>query len=109
MATDSSILAWEIPWIVKPGGLYIVHGVAKSQIQLTACTCACTHRHTHTHTQGLYNLLVCISLMCGQRIMWADWEVEGGPVVPEELPNHSVTQMESLTIDTAIVMCKEFN
>ena len=41
--------------------------------------------------------------------MWADWEVEGGPVVPEELPNHSVTQMESLTIDTAIVMCKEFN
>ena len=68
-----------------------------------------THTHTHTHTQGLYNLLVCISLMCGQRIMWADWEVEGGPVVPEELPNHSVTQMESLTIDTAIVMCKEFN
>ena len=41
--------------------------------------------------------------------MWADWEVEGGPVVPEELPNHSVTQMESFTIDTAIVMCKEFN
>ena len=28
MATHSSILAWEIPWIEEPGGL--VHGVAKS-------------------------------------------------------------------------------
>ena len=28
-ATQSSILAWEIPWIEKPGGL--VHGVTKSQ------------------------------------------------------------------------------
>ena len=28
MATHSSILAWEIPWTVEPGGL--VHGVAKS-------------------------------------------------------------------------------
>ena len=27
MATDSSILAWEIPWTEKPGGA-IVHGVA---------------------------------------------------------------------------------
>ena len=103
MATYSSIIAWEIPWIVKPGGLYVVHGLAKSRTQLSTCA------RVHTHTQGLYNLLVCISLTYGQRIMWADWRVEGGPVVPEELHNHSVTQTESLPIDTAIMMCKEFN
>ena len=34
MANNSSILAWEIPWPEEPGGLYIVHGVAKSQTQL---------------------------------------------------------------------------
>ena len=28
MATHSSILAWRIPWIEEPGGLY--HGAAKS-------------------------------------------------------------------------------
>ena len=28
MATDSSILAWEIPWTEEPGGLQI-HGVTK--------------------------------------------------------------------------------
>ena len=30
MATHSSILAWEIPQTEEPGGLHIVHGVAKS-------------------------------------------------------------------------------
>ena len=34
MATDSSILTWRIPWTEKPGRLYIVHRVAKSQTQL---------------------------------------------------------------------------
>ena len=29
MAIHSSILAWEILWTEEPGGLYIVHGVAK--------------------------------------------------------------------------------
>ena len=41
IATHSSILAWEIPWIVEPGGLRSVHGVAKSQMglkRLSACT-----------------------------------------------------------------------
>ena len=33
MATQSSILTWEIPWTEGPGGL--VHGVAKSQTQLS--------------------------------------------------------------------------
>ena len=89
--------------------IYSPWGCEESHTTERIHACMHTQAHTHTHTQGLYNLLVCISLMCGQRIMWADWEVEGGPVVPEELPNHSVTQMESFTIDTAIMMCKEFN
>ena len=29
MATHSSILAWGIPWTEEPGGLHVVHGVAK--------------------------------------------------------------------------------
>ena len=29
MATNSGILAWEIPWTEKRGGPYIVRGVAK--------------------------------------------------------------------------------
>ena len=29
MATHSSILAWEIPWMEEPGGLQTVHGDAK--------------------------------------------------------------------------------
>ena len=31
MATHSSILAWRMPWTEEPGGLLVVHGVAKSQ------------------------------------------------------------------------------
>ena len=34
MATHSSILAWRIPWTGEPGRL-TVHGVAKSQTQLS--------------------------------------------------------------------------
>ena len=33
MATQSSILAWEIPWTEEPGGA-TVHGVTKSQTRL---------------------------------------------------------------------------
>ena len=51
MATHSSILTWEIQWTEEPGGLYIVHGAAKSWTRLSACLCACTHAHTHTHTK----------------------------------------------------------
>ena len=43
MATDSSILAWEIPWTEEPGGLQSP-GVAKSQTRLS--------EHTHTHTSS---------------------------------------------------------
>ena len=34
IATHSSILAWRIPWIEKPGSQAIVHGVTKSQMGL---------------------------------------------------------------------------
>ena len=33
IATHSSILSWEIPWIEEPGGL--VHGITKSQTRLS--------------------------------------------------------------------------
>ena len=36
IATLSSILAWKIPWTEEPGA--IVHGVTKSQTQLSALT-----------------------------------------------------------------------
>ena len=35
MATPSSILAWRIPWTEEPGGVHGVHGVTKSQTQLS--------------------------------------------------------------------------
>jgi len=35
MATLSSILAWKIPWMEKPGGLQSM-GVAKSQTRLSS-------------------------------------------------------------------------
>ena len=38
MATHSSILDWRISWTEEPGGLYIVHGVTKSQTQLATKT-----------------------------------------------------------------------
>ena len=34
IATHSTILAWEVPWIEESGGLQ-VHGVAKSRTQLS--------------------------------------------------------------------------
>ena len=38
MAAHSSILAWKIPWMEEPGRLHVVHGVAKSQTQLSNFT-----------------------------------------------------------------------
>ena len=35
MAIHSSILAWRILWTEESGGLRLVHGVAKSQTQLS--------------------------------------------------------------------------
>ena len=38
MATRSSTLAWKIPWMEEPCGLYVVHGVAKSWTWLSDFT-----------------------------------------------------------------------
>ena len=38
MAPHSSTLAWKIPWMEEPGRLLAVHGVAKSQTQLSNFT-----------------------------------------------------------------------
>ena len=35
MVTDSSILAWGIPWTKESGELYTVHGVTKSRTRLS--------------------------------------------------------------------------
>ena len=35
IATGSNILAWKIPWTKELGRLYVVHGVTKSQTQLS--------------------------------------------------------------------------
>ena len=38
MVIHSSILAWKIPWTEDSGELQSLHGVAKSQTQLTTHT-----------------------------------------------------------------------
>ena len=48
MATHSSILAWRTP-MDKGAWQATVHGVAKSQIQLSNLARAHTHTHTHTN------------------------------------------------------------
>ena len=45
MATHSNILAWEIPW-KRSLADYTVHGVTKSQMQLSM------HTHAHTHMRS---------------------------------------------------------
>ena len=47
METHSSILAWEIPWTKKPGGLQFM----RSQELDTTEQLTHTHTHTHTHTR----------------------------------------------------------
>ena len=47
MATHSSILAWEIPWTQKPGGLLSM-GVAKESDTTEQLTLPLSHTHTHT-------------------------------------------------------------
>ena len=61
MATDSSVLAWRIPWTEEPGGLQFM-GVAKNTRQ-NWVDLAGVRVHTHTHTplnpmlQVLHHLL----------------------------------------------------
>ena len=44
VAAHSSILAWRIPWTEEPGGLWSVHGVAKSQTRLNDFTTITVNR-----------------------------------------------------------------
>ena len=44
MASQSSILAWNIPWTEKPGGLWAIG------LQRLGHDWATEHRHTHIHT-----------------------------------------------------------
>ena len=46
MATNSSILAWRIPWTEEPGGLQSM----RLQRIGHYWTCVRAHAHTHTHT-----------------------------------------------------------
>ena len=51
MATHSSILGWEIPWIEKPGG-YSPGGCKRLRHDLVTervCMHVCAGAHTHTH------------------------------------------------------------
>ena len=48
MATHSSILAWEIPWTEKPGGLHTSRGIANRHNRTTEREHARTHTYTHT-------------------------------------------------------------
>ena len=51
MATHSSILAWEMTWAEKPGGLQSVHKeVTRSQTQLSKCVHEHAHVNMHAHT-----------------------------------------------------------
>ena len=48
MASYSSTLAWEIPWIQEPGGL---QSMGPQRIGHDSATSTHTHTHTHTHIQ----------------------------------------------------------
>ena len=52
MASDSSSLAWRIPWIEEPGGLQLYGHKELDMTEATvyACIYVYTHTHTHTHT-----------------------------------------------------------
>ena len=47
MATNSSILAWKIPWAEEPGGLQSM------ELQRTGHTQRTEHTHTHDMCSGI--------------------------------------------------------
>ena len=63
IATCSSILAWEIPWTEKPGGVQFM-GLQESDT--TESACAYMHAHTHTHTQQVYHAGCSMSAHVGE-------------------------------------------
>ena len=61
MATQSSILAWNIPWTEESGGL--VHGVTKKSDTIELLTLSFSYNYCHfKHFQLDSVLLVCILL-----------------------------------------------
>ena len=50
MATQSSILPWQIPWTEEPGGLQSTGSWRAGHDWATKRSRACTLTHTHTHT-----------------------------------------------------------
>ena len=80
IATHSSILAWEIPWIVEPGGLRSVHGVAKSQMGLKRLS-ACTGILYVSQGSGVFPKPACFlpTLLWAARCVW--WKAKTGAVL----------------------------
>ena len=66
MATHSSILAWKIPWIEKPGGQQS-RGVSKESYLTVRM-----HTHTHTHTLCTF---YCISGVLRRALDWEYQEI----------------------------------
>ena len=50
MATQSSILAWRIPWTDKPGWLQSMGHKESDMTKRLTHTHTCTHTHTHTQS-----------------------------------------------------------
>ena len=65
MAIHSSTIAWKIPWTEEPGRLHVVHGVAKSWIQLSDFTSGAAL------TFFIFSGPFCFSqLVLGRGILW---------------------------------------
>ena len=72
MTTQSSILAWKIPWTEEPGRLYSPWG--HKEVDTTENTH--THTHTHTHTSKSLGVWKLIELT--------------GSVSPQDIFSHSL-------------------
>ena len=59
MATNSSILAWRIPWTEEPSGL---QSMESQRVRHNwACAHARTHTHTHTSKNDICEILISVS------------------------------------------------
>ena len=89
MATHSSILAWEIPWTEKPGGLQFMGW------QRIRHDWATKHTHTHTHTHSNMGLprglrgRICLSMQETQQ-MWIQSPGQEDPLEKEMTTQSSI-------------------
>ena len=58
MATQSSILAWRIPWTDKPGWLQSMGHKESDMTKRLTHTHTCIHTHTHTHRVMIQNMSI---------------------------------------------------